>query len=71
MSPDVVVNLAAQAGVRYSIENPSEYIETNLVGFSNILECCRNHNIKHLLYASLVAQYMVEIQECLFLKNNL
>ena len=56
-TPDVVVNLAAQAGVRYSIENPSEYIETNLVGFSNILECCRNYKIKHLIYASSSSVY--------------
>ena len=55
--PDVVVNLAAQAGVRYSIENPSEYIETNLVGFSNVLECCRNYKIKHLIYASSSSVY--------------
>ncbi len=55
--PDFVVNLAAQAGVRYSIENPSEYIETNLVGFSNILECCRNYKIKHLVYASSSSVY--------------
>ena len=55
--PDVVVNLAAQAGVRYSIENPAEYIQTNLVGFSNILECCRHHNIKHLVYASSSSVY--------------
>ena len=55
--PDVVVNLAAQAGVRHSIENPSEYIDTNLVGFSNILECCRNFNIKHLVYASSSSVY--------------
>ncbi len=55
--PDVVVNLAAQAGVRYSIENPSEYIQTNLVGFSNIIECCRHHNIKHLVYASSSSVY--------------
>ena len=55
--PDFVVNLAAQAGVRNSIENPSEYIETNLVGFSNILECCRNHDTKHLIYASSSSVY--------------
>ena len=55
--PDIVVNLAAQAGVRYSIENPSAYIKTNLVGFSNILECSRNHNIKHLVYASSSSVY--------------
>ena len=55
--PDFVVNLAAQAGVRYSITNPSEYIKTNLVGFSNIIECCRNHNIRHLVYASSSSVY--------------
>ena len=55
--PDVLVNLAAQAGVRYSITNPSEYIQTNLVGFGNILECCRHHNVKHLVYASSSSVY--------------
>ena len=49
---DVVCNLAAQAGVRYSIENPETYIDSNIVGFLNILECCRNYNIKKLVYAS-------------------
>ena len=49
---DVVVNLGAQAGVRYSIENPHAYIESNVDGFINILEGCRNNNIKHLVYAS-------------------
>ena len=52
-----VVNLAAQAGVRYSIENPSAYVNSNLVGFANILECCRNHKIKHLVYASSSSVY--------------
>ena len=55
--PDVVVNLAAQAGVRYSIENPSAYIQTNLVGFANILECCRIQKVKHLVYASSSSVY--------------
>jgi len=55
--PHKVVNLAAQAGVRYSIENPSAYINSNLVGFSNILECCRNHRIEHLVYASSSSVY--------------
>ena len=55
--PDVVVNLAAQAGVRYSIENPSEYIQSNLVGFANILECCRIEKVKNLLYASSSSVY--------------
>ena len=49
---DVVCNLAAQAGVRYSIENPETYIDSNIVGFLNILECCRNYSIKKLVYAS-------------------
>ena len=54
---EVVINLAAQAGVRNSIENPSSYISSNLVGFSNILECCRFNNIKHLIYASSSSVY--------------
>jgi UDP-glucuronate 4-epimerase len=55
--PDHAVNLAAQAGVRYSIENPSAYIGSNIVGFNNILECCRHHNVKHLVYASSSSVY--------------
>ncbi len=54
---DVVCNLAAQAGVRYSIENPEAYIDSNVVGYLNILECCRHHKIKHLLYASSSSVY--------------
>ena len=54
---DVVVNLAAQAGVRYSLQNPEAYVDSNVVGFLNILECCRHHNIKHLLYASSSSVY--------------
>lgn len=54
---DVVCNLAAQAGVRYSIENPNVYIQSNIVGFLNILECCRHHEIKHLVYASSSSVY--------------
>ena len=50
--PNIVINLAAQAGVRYSLENPMSYIESNIVGFLNILEGCRNHKIEHLIYAS-------------------
>lgn len=53
----VVVNLAAQAGVRYSITNPGAYIEANLVGFYNILEACRNHPVEHLVYASSSSVY--------------
>jgi len=52
-----VVNLAAQAGVRYSIENPHAYVQSNLVGFVNILECCRHYKIEHLLYASSSSVY--------------
>lgn len=54
---DVVVNLAAQAGVRYSIENPRAYVESNLIGFFNILEACRHHPVKHLVYASSSSVY--------------
>ena len=50
--PDVVINLAAQAGVRYSLENPESYIESNIVGFTNLLEECKQHEISHLIYAS-------------------
>ena len=54
---EVVCNLAAQAGVRYSIEKPDVYIQSNIVGFLNILECCRHHEIKHLVYASSSSVY--------------
>lgn len=54
---DVVVNLAAQAGVRYSITNPDAYIESNIIGFYNILEACRNHPVEHLVYASSSSVY--------------
>jgi len=54
---DVVVNLAAQAGVRYSLENPLAYIDANIVGFTNILEVCRHHRVKNLVYASSSAVY--------------
>ena len=52
-----VINLAAQAGVRYSIENPLEYINSNICGFANILECCRSYKIEHLVYASTSSVY--------------
>lgn len=55
--PSIVVNLAAQAGVRYSITNPDAYIESNLVGFFNILEACRNYPVEHLVYASSSSVY--------------
>ena len=54
---DVVINLAAQAGVRYSLVNPHAYIDANLVGFTNILEGCRHHGVKHLVYASSSSVY--------------
>ncbi len=56
-SPQVVVNLAAQAGVRYSIDNPDAYIQSNLVGFFNILEACRNYPVEHLVFASSSSVY--------------
>lgn len=55
--PEIVVNLAAQAGVRYSITNPDVYIESNIIGFYNILEACRNHPVEHLVYASSSSVY--------------
>ena len=54
---DAVINLAAQAGVRYSITNPSAYIDSNIVGFANLIECCRQHLIKHFVYASSSSVY--------------
>ena len=56
-NPEIVINLAAQAGVRYSLENPYAYIETNIVGFANLLECCKNYKIRHLIYASSSSVY--------------
>ena len=56
-NPQIVVNLAAQAGVRYSIENPDAYIQSNLIGFYNILETCRHHKVEHLVYASSSSVY--------------
>jgi UDP-glucuronate 4-epimerase len=55
--PDIVVNLAAQAGVRYSLENPDAYIQSNIVGFLNLLECCRHYPVRHLVYASSSSVY--------------
>ena len=55
--PQIVVNLAAQAGVRYSITNPDAYIEANLIGFYNILEACRHHEVEHIVYASSSSVY--------------
>lgn len=56
-NPNIVVNLAAQAGVRYSIDNPQVYIDSNIIGFYNILELCRNHEIEHLVFASSSSVY--------------
>lgn len=56
-NPETVVNLAAQAGVRYSMENPHSYIDSNIVGFTNILEACRHNKVKHLVYASSSSVY--------------
>ena len=54
---DIVVNLGAQAGVRYSIDNPDAYISSNMIGFYNILECCRHYSVEHLVYASSSSVY--------------
>ncbi|MEZ4565635.1 MAG: GDP-mannose 4,6-dehydratase [Desulfobacterales bacterium] len=56
-SVDAVVNLAAQAGVRYSLVNPHAYVQSNLVGFVNILECCRHNQVRHLVFASSSSVY--------------
>jgi len=60
---DIVVNLAAQAGVRYSLENPHAYADSNLVGFLNILEGCRKSNVKHLVYASSSSVYGMNVKQ--------
>jgi len=56
-NPDIVINLAAQAGVRYSIDNPQAYIDSNIIGFFNILEACRKYPVEHLIYASSSSVY--------------
>lgn len=61
-SPSIVIHLAAQAGVRYSISNPYAYAESNLLGFLNILECCRHNKIKHLVYASSSSVYGANVK---------
>ena len=60
---DVVVNLAAQAGVRYSLENPQAFVDSNLVGFVNILEACRHTKIKHLIFASYSSVYGMNVKQ--------
>ncbi len=57
INPDIIIHLAAQAGVNYSITNPGNYIQSNLVGFANILEFCRHNKVKHLMYASSSSVY--------------
>lgn len=67
---DIVINLGAQAGVRYSIENPHAYIDSNVVGFMNILEGCRHTKIKHLIYASSSSVYGMNVQQPFSTKDN-
>ncbi|MBA5628402.1 NAD-dependent epimerase [Moheibacter lacus] len=67
---DKVINLAAQAGVRYSLTNPDAYIDANIVGFLNILECCRHHQIKHLTYASSSSVYGLNENQPFSTKDN-
>ncbi len=67
---DIVVNLAAQAGVRYSIENPASYVDSNLVGFGNILEGCRHTKVGHLVYASSSSVYGLNTQMPFSVRHN-
>lgn len=67
---DKVINLAAQAGVRYSLVNPQAYIDSNIIGFLNILECCRHYNIKHLTYASSSSVYGLNEKQPFSTKDN-
>ena len=67
---EVVINLAAQAGVRYSLEHPKAYIESNLVGFANILECCRNAKVTHLLFASSSSVYGLNTKQPFSAEDN-
>lgn len=66
----IVINLAAQAGVRYSLENPRAYINSNLVGFANILECCRDAKIEHLLFASSSSVYGMNVKQPFSVSDN-
>jgi UDP-glucuronate 4-epimerase len=68
--PDRVVNLAAQAGVRYSIINPYSYVESNIVGFLNILEGCRHHGVEHLVYASSSSVYGANTKQPFSVHDN-
>ncbi len=67
---DVVINLAAQAGVRYSLKNPHSYISSNIVGFTNVLECCRHNKIKHLVFASSSSIYGMNEKIPFSVSNN-
>ncbi len=67
---DVVVNLAAQAGVRYSIENPHAYVDSNIVGFVNLLEACRHNDVKHLVFASSSSVYGANTKMPFSVHNN-
>src|SRR5690606_30914156 len=67
---DKVINLAAQAGVRYSLTNPDAYIDANIVGFLNILECCRHYQIQHLTYASSSSVYGLNENQPFSTKDN-
>lgn len=67
---DIVVNLAAQAGVRYSLENPNSYIVSNLVGYANILECCRHASIEHFIFASSSSVYGVNTKQPFSTSDN-
>ena len=69
-NPEIVVHLAAQAGVRYSLENPHAYAESNLVGFTNILEGCRHNGVKHLVYASSSSVYGANTAMPFSVKHN-
>lgn len=70
VKPDVVVNLAAQAGVRYSLENPHVYIGSNVAGFLNILEGCRHHGVRHLIYASSSSVYGLNTKMPFSVRHN-
>ena len=67
---DIVINLAAQAGVRYSLENPKAYIDSNIVGFANILECCRHANIEHFIFASSSSVYGMNTKQPFSTSDN-
>src|SRR5699024_3973955 len=68
--PDIVINLAAQAGVRYSLENPRAYIDSNVVGFMNILVCCSHFDVMYLIYASYRSVYCVNTSYQFLISDN-